>query len=128
MAKPNFILPNKPAIKAGSILSYNYTDDLKFAAEPLDFSRNGSATRVNEQGLIETTSANISRIDYSDSSTEPSLLLEPQSTNLVYNSNDGFASSSMNLVYNTAISPDGTQNAYKSTTIGTTAANVRTLN
>ena len=53
MAKPNFILPNKPAIKAGSILSYNYTDDLKFAAEPLDFSRNSSATRVNEQGLIE---------------------------------------------------------------------------
>ena len=53
MAKPNFILPNKPAIKAGSILSYNYTDDLTFAAEPLDFSRNSSATRVNEQGLIE---------------------------------------------------------------------------
>ena len=53
MAKPNFILPNKPAIKAGSILSYNYTDDFKFAAEPLDFSRNSSATRVNEQGLIE---------------------------------------------------------------------------
>ena len=83
MAKPNFILPNKPAIKAGSILSYNYTDDLKFAAEPLDFSRNGSATRVNEQGLIETTSANLPRIDCSDSSTEPSLLLEPQSTNLI---------------------------------------------
>ena len=53
MAKPNFILPNKPAIKAGSILSYNYTDNLKFAAEPFDFSRNSSATRVNEQGLIE---------------------------------------------------------------------------
>ena len=115
MAKPNFILPNKPAIKAGSILSYNYTDDLKFAAEPLDFSRNGSATRVNEQGLIETTSANISRIDYSDSSTEPSLLLEPQSTNLITYSED-FSQwikyqSSVNT--NEVISPDGSLNADK---------------
>ena len=117
MAKPNFILPNKPAIKAGSILSYNYTDDLKFAAEPLDFSRNGSATRVNEQGLIETTSANISRIDYSDSSTEPSLLLEPQSTNLLPYSEDATNWSTQNnsvlATSNQAVSPDGTLNADK---------------
>ena len=119
MAKPNFILPNKPAIKAGSILSYNYTDDLKFAAEPLDFSRNGSATRVNEQGLIETTSANMSRIDYSDSSTEPSLLLEPQSTNLFTYSNDftqdwqGGGAGAFTITSNAVISPDGTLNASK---------------
>ena len=114
MAKPNFILPNKPAIKAGSILSYNYTDDLKFAAEPLDFSRNGSATRVNKQGLIETTSANISRIDYSDSSTEPSLLLEPQSTNLFPYSNDFSQWGSLSgasVINNVLVSPDGTLNA-----------------
>ena len=115
MAKPNFILPNKPAIKAGSILSYNYTDDLKFAAEPLDFSRNGSATRVNEQGLIETTSANISRIDYSDSSTEPSLLLEPQSTNLITQS-ELFSTSwtrfgSITTTDNYTTSPSGQNNA-----------------
>jgi hypothetical protein len=53
MAKPNFTLPNKPAIKSGSILSYNYTDDFTFVPAPLTFNRDSSATRVNEKGLIE---------------------------------------------------------------------------
>ena len=34
----------------------------------------------------------------------------------------------MNLVYNNATSPDGTQNAYKSTTTTASSAHVRTLN
>jgi hypothetical protein len=37
MAKPNFTLPNKPAIKSGSILSYNYTDDFTFVPAPLSY-------------------------------------------------------------------------------------------
>jgi len=53
MAKPNFTLPNKPAIKSDSILSYNYTDDFTFVPAPLTFSRDSAATRVNEKGLIE---------------------------------------------------------------------------
>jgi hypothetical protein len=53
MAKPNFTLPNKPAIKSGSILSYNYTDDFTFVPTPLTFNRDSAATRVNEKGLIE---------------------------------------------------------------------------
>lgn len=53
MAKPNFTLPNKPAIKSGSILSYNYTDDFTFVPAPLTFNRDSAATRVNEKGLIE---------------------------------------------------------------------------
>jgi len=53
MAKASFILPNKPAIKAGSILSYNYTDVSTFVPAPLTFNRNSAATRVNEKGLIE---------------------------------------------------------------------------
>ena len=53
MAKPNFTLPNKPAIKSGSILSYNYTDDFTFVPAPLTFNRDSAATLVNSQGLIE---------------------------------------------------------------------------
>ncbi len=53
MAKPNFTLPNKPAIKSGSILSYNYTDDFTFVPAPLTFNRDSAATIVNEKGLIE---------------------------------------------------------------------------
>jgi hypothetical protein len=46
------------------------------------FSRSGNATRVNKNGLIETVGSNVPRLDYSDSSC-PSLLLEPQRTNLI---------------------------------------------
>ena len=116
------ILLTPTAYNNGSMLAVKPTNgDGDFT-----FSRNSAATRVNAQGLIEDVAINLPRIDYTDGCG--SLLLEPQSTNLVYNSNDGFASSSMNLVYNSAISPDGTQNAYKSTTTGATAAHVRTLN
>ncbi len=46
-----------------------------------DFTRGSSATRVNEQGLIEEVGNNIPRIDYTDSS-EGVLLLENSATNL----------------------------------------------
>ena len=55
------------------------------------------------------------RIDYSDSSTEPSLLLEPQSTNLITYSED-FANAAWSKIgntvvtSNTVISPNGTLN------------------
>jgi hypothetical protein len=44
-----------------------------------DFSRGSSATRVNEQGLIESIASNLPRIDYS--SGFGSLLLEPSRSN-----------------------------------------------
>ena len=49
-------------------------------------SRNSIATRVNKSGLIETVGVNVPRIDYSDGT--PSLLVEPQSTNLLTYSED----------------------------------------
>lgn len=52
-----------------------------------DFSRIGTATRINKDGLIETVGANIPRLDYSDGGC-PSLLLEPQRTNLLTYSED----------------------------------------
>ena len=51
-----------------------------------DFSRGSSATRVNEKGLIESIASGLPRIDYT--SGFGSLLLEPQSTNLVTYSED----------------------------------------
>ena len=82
------------------------------------FSRNSSATRVNEQGLIEdVTDTNLPRIDYTDGTG--SLLLEPQSTNLQLRSqefdNSVWTASRATLTANDAVSPDGTLNAYKLT-------------
>ncbi len=78
-----------------------------------------------EQGLvardyIETTTAaveggitdNVPRLDYTDSSC-PALLLEPQRTNAMANSEyfGGYNISQMTLEHNYAISPEGIQNA-----------------
>ena len=80
----------------------------------LDFTRGSIATRVNAQGLIEEVGVNIPRLDYSDGSC-PSLLLEPQSTNLItYSenfSNANWLKTQSTLTPNTIVSPDGTLNA-----------------
>ena len=61
---------------------------LNFAniATDFTFTRSSSATRVNEQGLIETVSSDVPRIDYTNGEAE--FLLEPQSTNLLNYSED----------------------------------------
>ena len=89
-----------------------------------DFSRGSSATRVNEQGLIEEVASNIPRIDYT--SGQGALLLEPQSTNSVTYSNDFSNSdwikqSGISSTYNTTetLSPEGLNNASKFTGNGT---------
>ena len=51
----------------------------------LDFTRNCTATRVNQNGLLEEVGLNVPRLDYSDGGC-PSLLFEPQTTNLFSNS------------------------------------------
>jgi len=57
-----------------------------------DFSRSGQATRVNKDGLIETVDSNVPRLNYpmidGVVSGCPSLLLEPQRTNIVEYSED----------------------------------------
>lgn len=50
------------------------------------FTRNSVATRVNKDGLIEEVAIDTPRLDYSDGGC-PSLLLEPQRTNLITKSN-----------------------------------------
>ena len=93
-----------------------------------DFSRSGNATRVNKQGLIETVSSNVPRLNYplidGVVSGCPSLLLEPQRLQLTQYSEDFGHSSwlkvSLTNETNQAISPDGTLNSNKCTQSGGT--------
>ena len=87
-----------------------------------NFTRGSAGTRINAQGLIEEiTDVNSPRLDYSDGSC-PSLLLEPQSTNLIPYSEDftesgygwNYSADALELTEsNSIISPDGTQSADK---------------
>ena len=76
------------------------------------FDRDSKATRVNEDGLIEVMDNDVPRLDYTDGGC-PSLLLEPESTNLETKSN-GFSTwavnSNITRTVDYIISPDGTLN------------------
>ena len=89
------------------------------------FSRTGNATRVNKDGLIETVGSNVPRLDYSDSNC-PTLLLEPQRTNLaLYSENfEGTNWSAGNTVItqNDSIAPSGEQTAIKLQRTSTSAS------
>jgi len=65
------ITPN--GFKAGKLYAVKGAD--------LDVTRATSATRVNANGVIETVGVNVPRIDYSNGMC-PSILVEPQRTNL----------------------------------------------
>jgi hypothetical protein len=88
-----------------------------------DFSRSSSATRIAKNGLITTVAANVPRLNYplidGVVSGCPSLLLEPQRTNLITYSEDltqsWWFTNTADVVLSTNLSPDGTQNAYKVT-------------
>jgi len=85
-----------------------------------DFSRSSSATRIAKNGLITTVAANVPRLNYPliDGVVNgcPSLLLEPQRTNLLEYSEDftqGWSTSRIESPYIAdVLSPDGTLNAY----------------
>jgi hypothetical protein len=76
--------------------------------------RNSTATRVNSLGLIELVAANVPRLDYTDGNC-PSLLLEPQSTNLATRSEDfsnsAWVKAESSIISNTETAPDGTLTA-----------------
>jgi hypothetical protein len=74
----------KWATKEGSLLAYN-DENNNFKPLPFDFTRASSATRINKQGLIETVQSGVPRIDFTDANG--ALLLEPQRTNLLLQSN-----------------------------------------
>jgi hypothetical protein len=105
------VTPN--GTKAGKLYSVVPSD----GAGDLSVTRATTATRVNSSGLIESVASNIPRLDYTNG-TCPSILVEPQRTNLNTYSNDfsgvgGWASSggTITATANYGISPDGTQNS-----------------
>ena len=115
MAKPNLaLIPAAQGSKLFSVLPSSGVGDF-------DFTRSGSATRINSQGLIETVGNGQSRLNYPMIDGKvvgcPHHILEPARTNLVTYSED-FSNSSWNklgssIVSNSAISPDGSLNADK---------------
>jgi hypothetical protein len=83
----------------------------------MDWSRNTVANRVNKNGLIEEVGVNVPRINYPISGGCPSVLLEPQRTNLITYSNDfsnvSWIKSGATIIPNEVISLDGSINASK---------------
>jgi len=76
-----------------------------------DFSRATEATRVNSQGLIETIGINLPRINYKNGCG--SWLFEPQSTNLITQSQDLTSwSNSGSTLTSGLTSPSGDNTAY----------------
>ena len=81
-------------------------------AGDMTVTRATTATRVNSAGLIESVASNVPRLDYSNG-TCPSILVEPQRTNLLTYSSDftnGWYAylGSITATANYGIAPDGT--------------------
>ncbi|MDA9272115.1 hypothetical protein N9Q05_01860 [bacterium] len=115
MAKPKLaLIPATIGTKLFSVLPSNGSGDF-------DFTRASAATRINEDGFIETVASGDSRLDYPliDGVVNgcPSVLLEPQRTNLVTYSEDFsnayWTKTGASVVSDAAISPDGSLNADK---------------
>jgi len=92
--------------QSGTVYSILPTDGVG----DFDFSRNSEATRVNKDGLIETVNNNVPRLDWLNSDC-PSLLLEPQRTNLILFSEEfsgsNWVSVGTSITSNTITSPNG---------------------
>lgn len=100
------------AVKENNLLAYNDENNI-FKPIDFDFTRDSGATRVNEQGLIENVPIGVPRIDFSDG--KGSLLLEPQSMNLITYSEDFSDASWSNLRVTIQVGQNdvfGTNNAY----------------
>jgi hypothetical protein len=113
MAKPKLaLIPAAQGSKFYSVLPSSGVGDF-------DFTRSGSATRINSQGLIESVANGVSRLNYPmiDGVVKgcPHHILEPQRTNLITYSEDfsQWASNGGTVTSNQTISPSGTLNADK---------------
>ena len=100
--------------KAGTVYSVLPVD----GTGDFDFTRASSATRVNESGLIETVATGVPRLDYTGGGC-PSLLLEPQSTNLIPYSeafdNAAWSKTRCTIDSGGHTSPSGESDAFKMT-------------
>ena len=102
------VTPN--GTKASKLYSVKPTD----GSGDMTVVRATTATRVNSSGLIESSAINVPRLDYTGSSC-PSLLVEPQRTNIILRSqeldNAIWTKSSGTMTANATVSPDGTTTA-----------------
>lgn len=98
------VTPN--AYKAGKLYSLKPTD----GSGDLGVVRATTATRVNSEGLIESVAINEPRLDYTNGSC-PSILVEPQRTNLIPNANGYTGNSVYYTITTNQSSPDGLNNA-----------------
>jgi len=106
------LLTTPNAYKAGKLYSIKPLD----GSGDFTASRATTATRVNENGLIESVAENVPRIDYTNGNC-PSILVEGQATNLFEYSeqldNAYWNKSNISILSNNAISPDGSMTADK---------------
>lgn len=104
------VTPN--GVKASKLYAIKPTD----GSGDLSVTRATTATRVNANGLIESVANNVPRLDYSNG-TCPSILVEPQRTNLFTYSeefdNAFWVKASAVVTANNTTSPDGNTNADK---------------
>jgi len=102
------------AVKSGSLLGYTMFNE-QFYPQEITASRATTATRVDENGLIVTSSIGIARIDYSTG--EAALLVEPQRTNAARWSEQFedvlWQKIASNITANSTTSPSGNLNADK---------------
>ena len=111
MAKPKLaLIPAAQGSKLFSVLPSSGVGDF-------DFTRSGSATRINSQGLIETVGNGVSRLNYPMIDGKvvgcPHHILEPARSNVCgYSDNlTQWSLTNGTLSANSVISPDGTLNA-----------------
>lgn len=107
-----------------------------YALKPFDGSgdltvvRATTATEVNASGVIVDVASNVSRFDYTNSSC-PSILVEPQRTNLVLRSEEFsniiWSKINTNVTEDSTISPDGTTNADTFTLVSSTSRVIQSL-
>jgi hypothetical protein len=107
-----------------------YKEDKLYAAIPtngdgdMTVTRATTATRVDENDLVSSVASNVPRIDYTGGGC-PSILLEPQRTNLITYSEDftEYTNSNTTDTANTVTSPDGTVNGTTLTASGSGSLN-----
>ena len=113
MAIPKLaLIPASQGTKLYSVLPSNGVGDFTFT-------RAGSATRINSQGLIETVASGVSRLNYPliDGVVNgcPSHLLEPQRLQLIQYSEDfsqGWTAPNIVIGSASSISPNGSLSAF----------------
>ena len=113
-SQASIIIPPEPPIKTGFLSAIDILN-----SSIVDFTVTralDTATRVNQDGIIELVAANTARIDFAEGTGVGSLLLEPTRENTMTHSSNislNITSNTTTITSNTAIAPDGTLSADK---------------